>query len=588
MFRIATNARGRAILGAVVALSALVASETLLFAQDGPPGGRQRGERGERGGGGMGRGMGGGMGGMGRGMQDVREVLEADFQRRDIPIFVRQLNLTEDQGVVLETLFVDYEASFQPEAEAIMTSMADMGRNLMRSFATPERQQQMRDMTDSIRREIEEAEAANGPMDEEARRNFFRERMQKMAEQFAADAQASGLDAEVKAVMGDMLRKLEAWSTRKNQLRDDFSAGLKVVLDDDQVAQWPAFERFLTREKTLPRGRISGENVNLFLVVDELRLPPAEFTKLEPLFDAYETRLDDALRTRNTYIEQSLPRLFEAMQTGDSGAAGRIFKRQSELRGAVRDVNEEYRTAMVAALGETDWARQLDAAILEGGWERIYRPTGTDRAFREAIGFEDLDPTVLASIEELYTQYKGEIAPINERLKSMARTEEPSRLVTEGERFVSMMSQGVSGMALGAARGGQGFGAPEADPMREVFEQRSDVGERYLERLRALLTPEQIERLPRTRGQGGARGGFGGGQGGAEGMQGMLERLPEEQRRQLLQAVDRNGNGQIDEDEREGLRQYMREQFNNFRNNGGGGGGGGAGGRGGRGGAGDA
>ena len=190
---------------------------------------------------------------------------------------------------------------------------------------------------------------------------------------------------------------------------------------------------------------------------------------------------------------------------------------------------------------------------------------------------------MLASIEELYAQYKGEIAPINERLKSMARTEEPSRLVTEGERFVSMMSQGVSGMALGAARGGQGFGAPEADPMREVFEQRSDVGERYLERLRALLTPEQIERLPCTRGQGGARGGFGGGQGGAEGMQGMLERLPEEQRRQLLQAVDRNDNGQIDEDEREGLRQYMREQFNNLRNNGGG-----AGGRGGRGGAGDA
>ena len=158
-------------------------------------------------------------------------------------------------------------------------------------------------------------------------------------------------------------------------------------------------------------------------------------------------------------------------------------------------------------------------------------------------------------------------------------------LFTDGERFVSMMSQGISGMALGAARGGQGFGAPEADPMREVFEQRSDVGERYLERLRALLTPEQIERLPRTRGQGGARGGFGGGQGGAEGMQGMLERLPEEQRRQLLQAVDRNGNGQIDEDEREGLRQSMRDQFNNVRN---GGGEGGRGGRGGRGGGGEA
>ena len=41
--------------------------------------------------GGMGGQRGGGMGGMGRGMQDLREALEADFMRRDVPIFVRQI-----------------------------------------------------------------------------------------------------------------------------------------------------------------------------------------------------------------------------------------------------------------------------------------------------------------------------------------------------------------------------------------------------------------------------------------------------------------------------------------------------------------
>ena len=570
MFRIATNARGRAILGAVVALSALVASETLLFAQDGPPGGRQRGERG---GGGMGRGMGGGMGGMGRGMQDVREVLEADFQRRDIPIFVRQLNLTEDQGVVLETLFVDYEASFQPEAEAIMTSMADMGRNLMRSFATPERQQQMRDMTDSIRREIEEAEAANGPMDEEARRNFFRERMQKMAEQFATEAENSGLDAEVKAAMGEMLTKLEAWQGRKQTLRDNFVEGLKVVLDDDQVSQWPAFDRFLTREKTLPRGRISGENVNLFFVVDELRMPPDQFAKVEPYFNDYELRLDNALKSRNTYIEESLPRLFKSMQDGDADAAGRIFKRQSELRAAVRDVNEEFRASMVGALGEGEWATQLNKAVLAAGWERIYRPTGTDRVLEEAMKLEGLDAAVLQSVTELYGQYKAEIAPMNERLKNLARTEEPSRLVADGERFVSMMSMGVSGMMRGfGGGGGGGFGGENAeDPMRTAFDERSQVGERYQERLKALLTPEQFEKLPR------ARGGMGGRGGNFDPNQ-FLDRIPEEQRKALMDAVDKNKNGQIDEDEREGVREYMRQQFQNMRGGDGQGGGGGRGG----------
>jgi hypothetical protein len=535
-------------------------------------------------GGGMGRGMGGGMGrmmggggGMGRGMQDVREALEADFQRRDVPIFVRQLKLTEDQGIVLEQLFVDYEAAFQPEAEAIMTSMADMGRNLMRSFTSPERQQQMRDTMDRVRKEVEEAEAANGPMDEEARRAFFRERMQKMAEDFANEAQNSGLDEEVKAAMGDMLSKLEAWQGRKATLRDGFVDGLKIVLDDDQVSQWPAFERFLTREKTLPRGRISGENVNLFFVVDELRLPPEEYAKVEPFFDDYETRLDNALEARNTYIDESLPRLFKSMQDGDADAAGRIFKRQSELRAAVRDVNEEFRASMVTALGEGEWSRQLNQAVLAAGWERIYRPTGTDRMFEEAMKIEGLDPAVLQNVTELYGQYRGEVSPMNERLKNLARTEEPARLVTDGERFVSMMSMGVSGMVRGMAAGGGGggFGGGDNadDPMRAVFDERSQVGERYQERLKALLTPEQFEKLPRSRGGMGGRGGnFDPNQ--------FLDRIPEEQRKAFMDAVDKNKNGQIDDDEREGVREYMRQQFQNMRGGEGQGGGGQGGGRG--------
>jgi hypothetical protein len=571
---------------AILAAATLVASESIVLAQNEPPAGgqgegRQRGDGAQRGGGrgfgggGMGRMMGGG--GMGRGMQDVREALEADFQRRDVPIFVRQLKLTEDQGIVLEQLFVDYEAAFQPEAEAIMTSMADMGRNLMRSFTSPERQQQMRDTMDRVRKEVEEAEAANGPMDEEARRAFFRERMQKMAEDFANEAQNSGLDEEVKAAMGDMLSKLEAWQGRKATLRDGFVDGLKIVLDDDQVSQWPAFERFLTREKTLPRGRISGENVNLFFVVDELRLPPEEYAKVEPFFDDYETRLDNALEARNTYIDESLPRLFKSMQDGDADAAGRIFKRQSELRAAVRDVNEEFRASMVTALGEGEWSRQLNQAVLAAGWERIYRPTGTDRMFEEAMKIEGLDPAVLQNVTELYGQYRGEVSPMNERLKNLARTEEPARLVTDGERFVSMMSMGVSGMVRGMAAGGGGggFGGGDNadDPMRAVFDERSQVGERYQERLKALLTPEQFEKLPRSRGGMGGRGGnFDPNQ--------FLDRIPEEQRKAFMDAVDKNKNGQIDDDEREGVREYMRQQFQNMRGGEGQGGGGQGGGRG--------
>jgi hypothetical protein len=571
---------------ALVAAATLIASESIVLAQAEPPAGQRGGQNGGRGGqngggqngGGFGRmfgGQNGGgnmRGGMG-GLRDLREALEADFMRRDVPIFVRQLSLTEDQSGVLETLFVDYEATFQPESEAIQASMMDIGRNMMQSVMSPERREQMQQMRERMQDEMRQLEEANGPMDDDARRAFFRERMQKAVEEFAQQSQASGLDAELKGAIGELLEKLEQWQSRKAQLRTNFTEGLKVVLDDDQLALWPAFERFLNREKTLPRGRISGESLNLFFVVDEMRMPPEDFARIEPLFDDYETRLDNALKARNAYLEESMPRIMKAVQSQDSGDAERIFRRQADLRAAVRDVNDEFRKAMVNALGDTEWARALDKQVLETGWDRFFRPTNTDRMFEEAMKLEDLDPAVLQSVRELYASYRTELSPMNNRLKDLARTEEPSQIVRDGERMVTMMSQGIAGMARGFGPGG-GNDAGE-DPMRKVFDERNDLGDRYEERLKALLTPEQFEKLPRGRGGRGGRGGAGGA-GGNFDPNAFLDRMPEEQRKQFMEAVDKNKNGTIDEDERDGIRDYMRQQFGNMRGGQGGGAAGGA------------
>ncbi|MGA0174250.1 MAG: hypothetical protein ACO3NL_11505, partial [Phycisphaerales bacterium] len=90
----------------------------------GQAGGRQggRGQRGQdAGGGGEGRRggmggpggrMGGRMGGMGGGMRDVRELMEPDFVRRDVPLFVSQLELDDTQSLVVETLMGDYENDY--------------------------------------------------------------------------------------------------------------------------------------------------------------------------------------------------------------------------------------------------------------------------------------------------------------------------------------------------------------------------------------------------------------------------------------------------------------------------------------------
>lgn len=526
----------------------------------GPDGGRQGGDgQGGRRGGGQGGGQGGGMrmgrGMGGGGMADIREQLEPDFIRRDVPVFVQQLQLDSTQGLVLETLMGDYEEAYETASTQVQTEIRDLGRQVFSSMVSPEMRERMMTVGQEVQEDLRRlAEERGAPLTEEERRAFFRERMQQIQQQMAADQQSRG-NAEMKRLMGDMFTRFEDWRVQKDTMRKGFIDGLKATLSDDQLALWPAFERFLTREKTLPRARLAGEGTNLILVLDNLELPPAAFEKVEPMLDDYEVRLDEALRSRNDYLFQSTGKMFKALEQGDADEANRILERQVAYRTAVRDVNDEYRTAFVAALGEMPEARVLEDAILAEAYERVYRPTNTRRAFDAVLAMEGVDPGVLESIVALDQSYVVELSGLNRQLYETVRKEEPARTTREAQRFVGFVTAAMSGdfSAMGMGGGGGMFGRGDEgpDPVREAFDKRETVENSYMDRLKALLTPEQVEALPKP--QRGGRGGPGGG------MSAMLERLPAEQREAILKAADKNGNGQIDDEERGDAFRAMRE-----------------------------
>jgi hypothetical protein len=565
-------ARTRRFASTAAATIAILAAAPVAFAQSGNQGGNPNGgqtggqDGGRRGGGGQG-GPGGGMrtgrgfGGGGGGMADIREQLEPDFIRRDVPVFVQQLQLDSTQGLVLETLMGDYEESYETASTEVQGEIRDLGRQVFSSMVSPEMRERMMTVGQEVQEDLRRlAEERGAPLSEEERRTFFRERMQQIQQQMAAESQAGG-NAEMKRLMGDMFTRFEDWRVQKDTMRKDFVDGLKATLSDDQLALWPAFERFLTREKTLPRARLAGEGTNLILVLDNLELPPAAFEKVEPLLDNYEVRLDEALRARNDFLFQSTGKLFKALEQGDANDANRIIERQVDFRTAVRDVNDEYRTAFVSALGEMPEAKLLEDTILAEAYERVYRATNTRRAFDAALKMEGVDPGVLESIVALDQSYGVELSGLNRQLYETLRKEEPARTARDAQRFVGMVTAAMNGdfsaMGMGGGMGGMfGRGDEGPDPVREAFDKREKVEDSYADRLKALLTPEQFEALPKP--QRGGRGGAGGG-GPGGGMSAMLERLPADQREAILKAADKNGNGQIDDDERGDAFRAMRE-----------------------------
>ena len=527
--------------------------------------GGQGGQRGGRGGMGGFGGRGGRMGGMGGGMRDVRELMEPDFMRRDVPLFVSQLELDDTQTLVVETLMGDYESDYATASGRVTEQMAEMGRQMFSNMVTPEMRTRFEDEARSIREEIREMQdAAGGELDPEQIRNMWRERMGKLQQEIAAEQGDNGMAAQMQATMGEMFARLQEWQAKKAAMRVAFVDGLKIQLTDEQNDLWPAFERFLIREKSLPKARLSGEGLNLFLIVDEAELPEESLATLDPILDEYEVVLDQAIRRRDEVVATTSAQMYRAIQEGDTPGAMRTMERQMQARTALRDVNELYRARLVAELGDSSESKSLNQAILESGFERIYQPTPTARAFAAAIGIDGLDASVLEAVLATQAAFEAEMAGRNEQLLALTKRFEPQQQLDEAERFVAA----VSGMMAGGGFNPGGFGPGPENPMRESMETRGELDRQYRDRLEALLTPEQVEQLPSTRR---GRGGAGGGQ-------------FAEMREQALQRFDKDGDGELSQEERREMMETFRQEGFPGRGQGGGGGGQGGGrGQGGRG-----
>ena len=505
------------------------------------------------------------MGGFG-GMQDIRELLEPDFMSRDLPLFVDQLLLDDGQKVVVEALMFDYEDEFGEGSQAAQGELTDLGRQMMQSFMSGggDMRGRMRDTWQNVQQEVEQIEAEEGELSREDRQQLFRDRMREAAQQSMDEAQENGALDEARDVMGEMLDILEEWLAVRTRLYNQFVSDVKVQLTDDQLVMWPAFDRFLVREKTLPKGRLSGEDVNLFMVLDDVGLSDEAFDSISGSLDDYELRLHGALKARNDFLLNSAAQMYKAMKDGDASDARRILERQVNFREAVRNVNDEFRATFTSAIESDEERMALEAAILEESYSRIYRTTTAQRAFDAAINLETLSEDQMISIAELERAYLSELGPRNSELVRLLRQTEGIEQVERGERMVAMMSGDMS-RGMPWMGGGGGEDSKEEQRYDEAMERRGELDENYIERLNAMLTPEQQEAMPRRR----TRGGGGGSGWGTP-----------EQREEMMKRFDTDGDGEISDEER----RAMIEQFRGGR--GGGEGGGGRGGRGGEGGGG--
>lgn len=349
-----------------------------------------------------------------------QEAMVPDFFKRDAVLFVDSLGLDESQRAILEQLLLDYQDDFDAGTQAMIDKFQDMLGNLQ-----------------------------------------------------------GGDQAQI---MQLVFKPIEEWAGDKRLLKDQFLQTIKdILLTDQQLERWPEFERKLNREKLLPKGVLSGEDLNLFLVMKELDLEPSVMAPVQPILQSYEIALDESLLRRDSIISSSLGAMTDAMRNSDPAIALQVIDRQIAARVEVRTVNLQYVGMILEVLpGGATGAFQERA--LARAFPRVYRPTPVERMFEAAQQLETVEPAVVSAIIDLEAAYLSELAVLNAQLAEITQRAETERHRLRAQNFAAKMRGEMPRAAT--------------DTSREEFQRRDALGETYMRLLQALLTEEQFLELP--------------------------------------------------------------------------------------------
>lgn len=486
-------------------------------------------------------------------MPDFFELRQPDFVKRDLPTFTEKLMLSDEQAAAIERLIEQYLESLQaiaaehlpkagggpmridlgdgadggPTGLMVLGPEDDLGElgefvdgegegfeGMPRKFGIgvdmrvggpageeaegagegPEAGVQINlqtpdgeEMSPEMRKKLEEAAAKIA---------------QKMKEQMEKQLAEGGDPEDVMPFGGhisveDMQKrheeaaaKAEAFRGAKANLRQTFVTNAQTTLAAPQLERWPDLDRALRRQKTLSRGRLSGERTDLTQVFKGLKPNEIERQAVAEEIAAYELALDTALQQRNEFVPESQKKLDEAMQKGDTEKALSMVDRATALRIAVRSTNERFADVIALKLPEPR-ATEFKEAALKASYPTVYRPTYGQRLFAAAAKIEGVDASVQTSLGELEDAYLAELSSVNGQLRQILAKHEPNEPRRGIEQMQKVLAREVEPGAM--------LGDAEEDPIRKGFDRRRELDDRYTKQVRSMLTPEQAAQLPKPR-----------------------------------------------------------------------------------------
>lgn len=310
-----------------------------------------------------------------------------------------------------------------------------------------------------------------------------RAKMDKAREEARDSGDMRGAFQSMAPIMADL-------RASKQKMEDQFFNDFKAVLTPEQTAKWPALERERRRDKTMNVGRLSGERMDLFKLVEQQKYSDEVKTPLNPTLEQYGTDLDRELVNRNKVYDEVTAKMTQiGMDFQDhQDEMQKMLERGRDASVKVRELNRRYARQIEGQLPE-NLRSAWDKAVKEANFPDVYRQSGVSRQITSVLGFSDLTAEQKTSVDALNEAFTRDLDAANEKL---AQATEKNEMTVTVDRLMRRF----------------GGGDNSDDPTAEPRKQKRELETRTTESLHKLLTSEQVSRLPATN-RGGGQGGGG-------------------------------------------------------------------------------
>ncbi|MEO1277754.1 MAG: hypothetical protein AAFV77_02225 [Planctomycetota bacterium] len=312
----------------------------------------------------------------------------------------------------------------------------------------------------------------------------FTDAMQKIQEE-------AGQSGDWQKMMRPMGTIMVGFFDRLEELEETFFSDMKMLaMEPAQEAAFVRVERARRRETVGMAGQmatISGATIDLHDIAREVEVSGNEAARDALL--AYEAEIDQ-INTRLIdrafgFMRDNLERMKNMDDDEENmGWNAEAMEKMQEAMSDMRDlgsqgksINARYARQIMQLLPaerQSDWDREVKRRT----WPTVYRDSSVERQMDAAEKLDSLSTEQRENLAAIRDSYQREATPMNER---WAKAIDEVQASEDGNWW------------------GWGGEDTEAD---EIEKEREELDERFVERVRALLTAEQLDEMPDVGGSG--------------------------------------------------------------------------------------